>query len=48
MTMTEERSDEIEGKMELSHDAIPPYKAVLLIASIIAALYLAIIFGNTL
>lgn len=46
--MTEERRDEIEGKMELSHDAIAPYKAVLLIGSIIAALYLGIIFLNTL
>lgn len=46
--MAEKRSDEIEGKMELSHDAIAPYKAVLLIASIIAALYLGIIFVNTL
>lgn len=48
MTMTEERRDEIEGKMELSHDAIAPYKAVLLIASMAAALYLGIIFVNTL
>lgn len=48
MTITEERRDEIEGKMELSHDAVAPYKAVLLIATIIAALYLGIIFVNTL
>lgn len=48
MTLTEERLDEIEGKMELSHDAIAPFKTVLLIASIISGLYLAIIFLNTL
>ncbi len=47
MTLTEERLDEIEGKMELSHDAIAPYKIVLLIASIISGLYLGIIFMNT-
>ena len=46
--MIEERSDEIEGKMELSHEPIPPYRTVFFIVTIIAALYLGFIFVSTL
>ena len=46
--MTNERSDEIEGKMELSHEPIPPYRAVFFIAITIGVLYLAYILFKTL
>ena len=46
--MTDERSDEIEGKMELSHEPIPPYKTVFFIAIPIGVLYLAFILLKTL
>jgi hypothetical protein len=39
-----ERSDEIEGKMELRHDAVPPFKGVLFVATGIGAIYLGLIF----
>ncbi len=45
--MGEERSDEIEGKMELSHEPIPPYRTVFFIVTIIATLYLGLIFVST-
>jgi hypothetical protein len=46
--MTKERSDEIEGKMELSHEPIPPYRTVFFIAVTIGVLYLAFILFETL
>ncbi len=46
--MIEERSDEIEGKMELSHEPIPPYRTVFFIAVTIGVLYLSIILFKTL
>ena len=46
--MTEERSDEIEGKMELSHEPVPPYKTVFFIATTIGVLYLGLILFKTL
>jgi hypothetical protein len=46
--MTDERSDEIEGKMELSHEPIPPYRPVFFIAITIGVLYLALILFKTL
>jgi hypothetical protein len=45
--MTEERSDEIEGKMELAHEPIPPYKTVFFIAITIGFLYLGLILFET-
>ncbi len=46
--MTKERSDEIEGKMELGHEPVPPYRAVFFIAITIGCLYLGLILFNTL
>ena len=46
--MIEERSDEIEGKMELGHEPIPPYKTVFVIAITIGVLYLGFILLKTL
>ncbi len=46
--MRGERSDEIEGKMELGHDPIPPYRSVFLIAITIGVLYLGLILMKTL
>jgi hypothetical protein len=46
--MTEERSDEIEGKMELSHEPVPPYKTVFFIAITMGVLYLGLILLRTL
>ncbi len=46
--MSEERSDEIEGKMELGHEPVPPYKTVFFIAITIGVLYLGFILLKTL
>jgi hypothetical protein len=46
--MIEERSDEIEGKMELTHEAIPPYRTVFFIALAVGILYLGLILFETL
>ena len=46
--MKEERSDEIEGKMELSHEPVAPYKAVFFIAITVGVLYLGLILAKTL
>ena len=46
--MTEKRNDEIEGKMELSHEPVPPYRKAFFIAITIGALYLGLILFNTL
>jgi hypothetical protein len=46
--MTDERSEEIEGKMELGHEPIPPYKTVFFIAITIGVLYLGLILLKTL
>ena len=43
-----ERSDDVEGKMELRHNAVPPFKTILLLATGIGAIYLGIIFFFTL
>ena len=46
--MTDERSDEIEGKMELSHEPIPPYRTVFFVTITIGVFYLAVILLKTL
>ncbi|MBW1739738.1 MAG: hypothetical protein JRJ42_01240 [Deltaproteobacteria bacterium] len=46
--MTEERSDEIEGKMELVHEPVPPYRTVFFITITIGVLYLGLILFKTL
>jgi len=46
--MTEERSDEIEGKMALAHEPVPPYRTVFFIAITIGVLYLGYILLRTL
>lgn len=46
--MRGERNDEIEGKMELGHEPIPPYRSVFLIAITIGVLYLGLILMKTL
>ncbi len=45
--MTEERSDEIEGKMALSHAPVPPYRKVFFIAITVGVLYLGLILFMT-
>lgn len=46
--MTQERSEEIEGKMELGHEPVPPYKTVFFISITIGVLYLGLILLKTL
>jgi hypothetical protein len=46
--MTEERSDEIEGKMEIVHHPVPPYRKVFFIAITLGVLYLGLILLRTL
>jgi len=46
--MIDERSDEIEGKMELGHEPIPPYKTVFFISITVGVLYLGFILFKTL
>ena len=46
--MTEERNDDIEGKMELSHEPVPPYRKVFFIAISIGVFYLGLILLKTL
>jgi len=46
--MTEERSDEIEGKMEITHHLVSPYKTVFYIAITMGILYLGLILFRTL
>ena len=46
--MNDERSDEIEGQMELGHEPIPPYRTVFFIAITIGVLYMGVILFNTL
>jgi hypothetical protein len=46
--MSNDRSDEIEGKMVLGHDPVPPYRAVFFIAITIGCLYLGLILLKTL
>jgi hypothetical protein len=46
--MSSERSDDIEGKMELRHDSVSPFKAILFVATSIGAIYLGVIFFFTL
>ena len=46
--MIEERNDEIEGKMEITHHAVPPYRTVFFIAITIGVLYLGLILLKTL
>lgn len=46
--MTDERSEEIEGKMELGHEPIPPYRTVFFIAITMGVLYLGLILLKTL
>jgi hypothetical protein len=45
--VTEERNDDIEGKMELGHEPVPPYRKVFFIAITIGALYLGLILLKT-
>jgi hypothetical protein len=46
--MTDERTDEIEGKMELGHKPVPPFQTVFWVAITIGVLYLGYIFFMTL
>jgi hypothetical protein len=46
--MINERSDEIEGKMELGHDPVPPYRTVFFVAITVGVLYLGLILLKTL
>jgi hypothetical protein len=46
--MTNERSDEIEGKMELTHKPAPGYRTIFFIAITIGVLYLGLILYKTL
>lgn len=46
--MIDERSDEIEGKMELSHEPTPGYRTIFFIAFTVGVLYLGFILFKTL
>jgi len=46
--MADDRTDEIEGKMELSHEPVPPFKTIFWLAITIGVLYLGLIFFKTL
>ena len=46
--MSNDRSDEIEVKMELGHEPVPPYRTVFFIAITIGCLYLGLILLKTL
>ena len=46
--MTNDRTEEIEGQMELSHQAVPGYRAIFFIAFAVGVLYLGLILFNTL
>ena len=46
--MSNDRIDEIEGKMELGHEPVPPYRTVFFIAITIGCLYLGLILLKTL
>ena len=43
--MKEERNDDIEGKMELTHEPVPPYRSVFFIAITVGVLYLGLILA---
>ena len=43
--MKEERNDDIEGKMELTHEPVPPYRSVFFIAFTVGVLYLGLILA---
>ena len=43
--MKEERNDYIEGKMELTHEPVPPYRSVFFIAITVGVLYLGLILA---
>jgi len=42
--MTDERTDEIEGKMELGHEPVPPFRTIFWVAITMGVLYLGLIF----
>ena len=46
--MINERSDEIEGKMELTHKPVPGYRTIFFLAITIGVLYLGLILYKTL
>ena len=46
--MTSESIDEIEGKMELKHEPVPPFRTVFWVAVTVGVLYLGLIFFKTL
>lgn len=46
--MADERTDEIEGKMELGHEPVAPFRTVFWVAITIGVLYLGYIFFMTL
>jgi hypothetical protein len=46
--MTNERTNEIEGKMELGHKPVPPFRTVFWVTLTIGVLYLGLIFYMTL
>ena len=46
--MTDERIDEIEGKMELGHEPVAPFRTIFWVAITIGVLYLGLIFFKTL
>ena len=46
--MKDERTDEIEGKMVLGHEPVPPFQTIFWVAITIGVLYLGLIFFKTL
>ena len=45
---TDERTEEIEGKMELSHEPVPGYRTIFFVAITVGILYLGFILYKTL
>lgn len=46
--MSNERNDDIDGKMELGHEPVSPYGTVFFIAITVGVLYLGFILFKTL
>jgi len=46
--MTNDRTEEIEGKMELSHEPTPGYRTIFFITFTVSVLYLGFILFKTL
>jgi hypothetical protein len=46
--MINDRNDEVEGVMELSHEPVPPYRSVFVVTITVGVFYLGLILFMTL